>query len=396
MIKKSQPWDHRHLFSQIQSALNDIFVSSRYADKVIEYYMSHNKKWGSKDRRYFAETTYDVVRHWRYLQFIKEKTPDLSALEVYHLLNDKVPVWMNVDQNTLARIHQAQRDCLDRKIKESIPDWLDQQCESELKESWNSIIQNLNQPAPVDLRVNLLSTTAENLQAQLQEENILSIKLSEECLTLQERKNVFATQAFKKGFFEVQDRSSQKVAQLMQLKPGLRVVDACAGAGGKSLHIGTLMKNKGRVIALDVHEKKLSELKKRAVRNKVDVIETRLIDSTKVIKRLEDSADRLLLDVPCSGLGVLRRNPDTKWKLTKAKLEELQLLQRRLLSDYQIMLRQEGIMVYSTCSVLPSENQKQTAWFLENFKSYQLLEEKIILPGSQQGDGFYIAAFKKT
>jgi 16S rRNA (cytosine967-C5)-methyltransferase len=396
MNKKNQPWDHRHLFNQVQSAVTDIFSSSRYADKVIEYYLSQNKKWGSRDRRYFAETTYDVVRHWRYLQYLHEAVPNLSLLEVHHVKNHRIPQWLNIDEKTISQLQKVLQISPERKIKESVPDWLDEYAEAELQSEWNSAIHSLNQPAPVDLRVNLLQTNAQDLQKKLAKEGIETTALSAECLTLKERKNVFVTAVFKQGLFEVQDRSSQRVAHFLDLKPGLRVVDACAGAGGKSLHIGTLMGNKGRVIALDVHEKKLVELKKRAARNRIDVIEARTIESTKVIKRLENSADRLLLDVPCSGLGVLRRNPDSKWKLSAAKMEQLQVLQKKLLADYSTMLKKDGVLVYSTCSILPSENQKQIAWFLENFKSFRLLNEEVIFPGLDGGDGFYMSALKRT
>jgi len=119
----------------------------------------------------------------------------------------------------------------------------------------------------------------------------------------------------KKEFFEVQDASSQKVAHALNLEPGLRVIDACAGAGGKTLHIAALMENKGQIIAMDIYGNKLKELKRRAKRAGAHNLETREIDSTKVIKKLHNSADRVLIDAPCTGLGVLRRNPDAKWKL---------------------------------------------------------------------------------
>lgn len=177
----------------------------------------------------------------------------------------------------------------------------------------------------------------------------------------------------------------------------MRVIDACAGAGGKTLHLAALMENKGSIIALDTHAWKLDSLKKRARRAGAFNIEVRNIENTKTIKRLHNSADRLLLDVPCSGLGVLRRNPDTKWKLSVEQLEELKETQQHILSSYSQMLKAGGKMVYATCSILPSENREQVDKFLqsENGAAFELIEDKTILPQSEGFDGFYMALLEK-
>ncbi len=183
----------------------------------------------------------------------------------------------------------------------------------------------LNDPAPTVLRVNTLKTTKEKLIEELQENEIEShaVRGYEDAVELEEKKNVFLTEAFKKGMFEVQDASSQLIGRFLDVKEGMRVVDACAGAGGKTLHIAALMKNKGQIIALDIFEWKLAELKRRAKRAGAHNIETRVIDDNKVIKRLHNSADRLLIDAPCSGLGVLKRNPDSKWKIDQDFIDRI-------------------------------------------------------------------------
>jgi 16S rRNA (cytosine967-C5)-methyltransferase len=216
-----------------------------------------------------------------------------------------------------------------------------------------------------------------------------------DALLLEERQNIFTRQQFKDGLFEVQDGGSQLIAPFLQVKPGMRVIDACAGAGGKTLHLAALMQNKGRIIALDTEEWKLDELKKRGRRAGVANVETRLIESSKTIKRLENSADRLLLDVPCSGLGVLKRNPDAKWKMSLDFIEQVKELQQRILADYCSMIKTGGEMVYSTCSLFPSENEKQVETFLKNQpQHFELLEQKTVLP-SAGFDGFYMARLKR-
>ena len=218
-----------------------------------------------------------------------------------------------------------------------------------------------------------------------------------DALKLKERANVFKTQAFKDGWFEVQDASSQLVADFLDVKPGMKVVDACAGAGGKTLHLASLMENKGQIIAMDIYESKLKKLKVRARRNGVHNIEMKVIDSTKPIKKLHGKADRLLIDAPCSGLGVLRRNPDSKWKLEASFLDRIKNVQQDVLQNYSRMVKPGGKMVYATCSILPSENQLQVDNFLasESGKDFTFVKQKNIFAHKSGFDGFYMALLEK-
>ena len=181
------------------------------------------------------------------------------------------------------------------------------------------------------------------------------------------------------------------VAAYLEPAPGMRVVDACAGAGGKTLHLAALMQNKGQLIAMDIYESKLKKLKVRARRNGVHNVDTRLIDSTKPIKKLHNKADRVLIDAPCSGLGVLRRNPDTKWKLQPEFLEHIRKTQQELLTKYSKMVKPGGKLVYATCSVLPSENQNQVQQFLESQSEFEFVSDQKILASTSGYDGFYMA-----
>ena len=398
---------HRNLVFATIDSLHLIFNENKQADKVLKNTLKRDKRWGARDRGFIAETTYDIVRWKRLYSEIAEvrepfDRPNLFRLfTVWATLNGiAIPDWKQFEDTPTRRI-KGKFDELSkiRKYRESIPDWLDDLGHKELGKKWDKEIAALNKQADVVLRVNTLKTTVEKLQNELADLEIESEILAgyPDALKLKERANVFTTDAFKNGLFEVQDASSQKVAEILDAKPGERIIDACAGAGGKSLHIATMMENKGQLIAMDIYENKLNELKRRARRNDIFNIETRVIDSTKVIKKLIDKADKVLIDAPCSGLGVLRRNPDAKWKLQPEFLDKIRATQKELLDSYSRMVRPGGQLVYATCSILPSENELQVKAFLsrEEGKNFTLLNEEKIMPSKSGFDGFYISLLQK-
>ncbi|MFL1011189.1 RsmB/NOP family class I SAM-dependent RNA methyltransferase [Flavisericum labens] len=400
---------HRNLCFAVIDGLTLIFNEGKYADKVIQQLLKRDKRWGSRDRGFVAETTYDIVRWKRlYAEIAEVKEPfDRDNLwrmfAVWATLKGiKLPDWKYFE-NTPTRKIKGRFDELSkiRKFRESIPDWIENVGLEELGEKeWTQEIAMQNQQADVILRVNTLKTTKEKLQSILFDENDIEtefIKGYPSALKLKERANVFVTDAFKNGLFEVQDASSQLVADFLDVKPGMKVVDTCAGAGGKTLHLASLMENKGQVIAMDIYESKLKKLKIRARRNGVHNIELKVIDSTKPIKKLYDKADRVLIDAPCSGLGVLRRNPDAKWKLEPEFLDRIRVTQQEVLQQYSRMVKPEGKMVYATCSVLPSENQKQVDAFLksEAGANFSLVKDKKVLAHKSGFDGFYMALMER-
>lgn len=390
---------HPHLLNSAGQALDGIFFENRHADKSIEYYLKNNKKWGSRDRKFFAELVYDCVRWWRYYWYLigLEPQPEHQDILWVSLWKRKNPITEEVRQSTLEQWQKKDESLHDPAIRNAYPDWLYTHLQNELKEQWPDLASMLNSPNKLVLRVNTLKINRETLIGKLNGAGIACKALmgSSTAILVPERVNIFATEMFKEGLFEVQDGSSQEVGPFLDIQPNLRVVDACSGAGGKTLHIADLLKNKGKVIAMDIHQWKLDQLKLRARRNQYFNIEMKCIESQKVIKRLKDTADRLLLDVPCSGLGVLRRNPDTKWKITPESLQELQILQAKLLDDYSDMLKVGGKMVYSTCSILPSENQEQVSKFLARNPRFYLLKESQIFPMADGYDGFYMALLEK-
>ncbi len=391
----------------VAEALQAIFLGNQYADRVVERVLRQNPKAGGRDRAFVAETTYEIVRYYRLysaLLGVEPKTDEhFWQLVGIHLLLHTG----NEDVLRLSEMRHLRPDDIrqraaalrqQRPFRESIPDWLDALGQQQLGERWDETLAWLNRPAEVALRTNRLKITRDALQKRLREEGIETRPHgSADALVLLRRQNVFASKAFREGLFEVQDYSSQQVVPLLDVQPGMRVVDACAGGGGKTLHLATLMQGKGTLIALDTLAWKLAELRKRARRAGVHNVETRVIDNSKTIKRLYHSADRLLLDVPCSGLGVLRRNPDSKWKLSPEFIENLRRVQQNILRQYCQIARPGGLIVYATCSLLPAENHEQVRAFLASpqGKSFEFCTEKTIWPQDEGFDGFYMALLKR-
>ncbi|MEL6971540.1 MAG: class I SAM-dependent methyltransferase [Bacteroidota bacterium] len=388
----------------IAQALEAIFQEGYYADKVIERTLKADKRRGARDRAFIAQNIYEIVRWYRLLYSLRGKEPKTEndwweIIGIRYIIDGHtLPKWKEFKRLDAKKIDQRYRRLKnERAILESIPDWIDEVGMTELKEQWPPTLHALNRPADVILRANLLKTSPEALVQELKKDSIRAEVIDGAALKILERKRLFSSQAFRSGLFEVQDYSSQLVAPFCEVGPGMRVIDACSGAGGKALHLATLMENKGQLIALDTAAWKLDEQRKRARRNGIHIIETRPIQSTKTIKRLRESADRLLLDVPCSGLGVLRRNPDSKWKLSQDFLVKIRQTQQEILQSYAKMLRTDGKLIYATCSVLPSENQEQVRTFLasEVGQAFNLEDQKSILPQDQGFDGFFMARLGK-
>ena len=399
---------HRNLVYTVIDSIRDIFNEGVYADKAVEKALKRDKRWGSRDRKFVAETIYDIVRWKRLYAEIADVKEPFDRANIWRLFSVwcvlkgiPLPDWNQIEPTPTRRIKgKFDEFSKIRKIKESIPDWMDELAVEELgEELWSKELTALNKQAEVILRTNTLNISKEELQRELRKENIITefIPNHTDALKLTERANVFKTEAFKRGYFEVQDASSQLVAEYLDVAPGMKVVDTCAGAGGKTLHLASFMKNKGQLIAMDIYESKLKKLKVRARRNKVHNIDTRVIDSTKPIKKLHNKADRVLIDAPCSGIGVLRRNPDSKWKLQPEFLESIKEVQQDILQRYSKMVKPGGKMVYATCSVLPSENQNQVEKFLasEAGKEFTFIKDNKVLVHISGYDGFYMALLER-
>lgn len=394
---------HANITASVVIALKAIFTEGKHADDIVRNLLQSNPKWGSRDRRFIASSIYTIVRWWRRYLFIADTTVQEEecfekVLSVYLVetfggeLNTPLPV--AIDHKVYNdRVAQA---ALNRSVNNAIPEWMDLLCVSELGETvWEKELTVLNKEADVFIRTNTLKCNSKLLGTILQKEGVVAHNFGNhiETLKLEERKPLQRLSSFLSGMYEVQDVGSQTIAHYLNPSPNAYVIDACAGAGGKSLHIAALMRNKGRILSMDIESAKLKELERRATRAGAEIIKTKVI-TTGTIQSLKNSADYLLLDAPCSGIGVLRRNPDDKWKLTKERIDTLIKIQQDIIQEYSRMVKPGGVLVYATCSILPSENDNQIAAFLAGNDQFELEKKQTIYP-SQGGDGYFMARLIK-
>lgn len=391
---------HKMLADACVETLTAVFTGGMVADRAVSRILAAHPKWGSRDRSFVASTVYETVRWRRRLEALSESAEsDWWSLcgWLWQSQGFARPDWATWPDfpDDLRNAREASLSNLPHAVRASLSDEFDALATAELgADRWEKELTALNQPAPVFLRVNPLRAKLPAVAQELLELGIETVIVpgAPDALQVTNGRAVPA-KLRESGRFEIQDAGSQQIAPFLQPEPGQTIIDTCAGAGGKTLHLAALTSGQGRLHATDVAEAKLTTLRTRAARAGVKV-QTSLI-SPQLLTKLAGSADRVLIDAPCSGTGTLRRQADLKYRITAATLTEIRRIQRQVLAQYSQLVRPGGLLVYATCSILPSENQEQATWFSQNFPDFEFQTDRAISPAETDWDGFYMARWAR-
>ena len=410
------------LFAHAEAVLNQLLRFDYPADAVVSHYFRDHRELGHADRAFVAETVFAVLRRGRSLEArcagqLSDRRLLLAALAITRNWTQRelAPVLKASEEEWLAAAKSMSDADFPPAVRCDLPDWLYNALEAQLgAEEVIKLAQGLNQPAPLDLRVNTVKTNRDAVIAQFAAEDVVAIPgpLSPTAVRLRGKPALAKHPLFLSGAFEVQDEGSQLLGYLVDPKRGEMVVDFCAGAGGKTLLLGALMKNTGRLYAYDVSDKRLARLKPRLARSGLSNVHPARIEHERdtKIKRLAGKVDRVLVDAPCSGLGTLRRNPDLKWRQSEASVAELTLKQAAILDSAAKMVRPGGRVVYATCSLLTAENDAIIEAFLASHPDFTLTPASEVLarhgiemtgdtlrllPHLHNTDGFFAAVLDK-
>ena len=342
------------------------------ADGIVSAFFRQHKTLGPRERHTLAETAYAVLRQRLVLQHLAQSGSGPLERRLAILAWQGSDVFLRGalaphEQQWLAQVKAVDRSTLPEKLRHNLPDWLAGALQAQLGEEFWPLARALEEPAPLDLRVNSLKAKREEVQEALAAAGISAepTPFSPWGLRVQGKPAVNKLEMFTKGAIEVQDEGSQLLALITDPKRGEMVVDFCAGAGGKTLALGASMRSTGRLYAFDVSGHRLDALKPRLARSGLSNVYPAQIahERDDRVRRLAGKIDRVLIDAPCSGLGTLRRNPDLKWRQSPKSVEELQAKQSAILASAARLLKPGGRLVYATCSLLQAENEAVVAAF---------------------------------
>jgi len=414
--------------------------TSRPGDEVVTSYFRSRRYIGSKDRRAIAERVFAIERRRARLDWWTESDDKRARVIADLALTDGLrpdgiaqlfsgdrfaPAPLSPDEETLAqRLAGNAIDTADMPLAVRIeaPDWLAQKLQATWGDDTVAEMQALNQPASLDLRVNTLKGSRQDAVERLAEDEIVvePTPMSPIGLRIESRANIAASRAYKEGLVEIQDEASQIAALLTGTKADRLTIDLCAGAGGKTLALAALMKDGGPLIACDNEARRFSRMEPRLRRAGVSNVTRKLLKTLEdpYLETLHARAERVLVDAPCSGAGAWRRNPNARWKLTPARLDQLIAEQRRILAAAAPLVKPGGRLIYVTCSVLDEENRAQADLFLDSQPQFRALpvadvwREAIgstapearsgtgtylsLTPARNGTDGFFVAIFEKA
>jgi 16S rRNA (cytosine967-C5)-methyltransferase len=403
--------------------LADVLSNSGPADVKLGLFFKQHRDLGTKDRAFVAESVYGVLRRKAFLMYVAEGNDPRKLLLAYLVrvlgtstrdLNEV----LNAQQMEWAQAIKAKKtDDMTKAEKADLPEWFwDKLVVQYGEEEALTIARSMHQQASLDLRVNVIKASREDVIAKFESEKteIKPTPYAPYGLRMPQKMTISKHPFFIDGKIEVQDEGSQLLAQLVAPRRGEMIADFCAGAGGKSLAIGALMRNSGRIYAFDVSEKRLQNLGIRLKRSGLSNLHSQVISSEAdpKLKRLFGKFDRVLVDAPCSGLGTLRRNPDLKWRQQPKDVEELTVKQTNILARASKLVKAGGRLIYATCSLLRDENEQIAEAFLQTNLEFRLVPAATILaqqeieldtgeylkllPHLHQTDGFFAAVFEKV
>lgn len=412
---------HQPILDTIIVCLKSIFENEKVADKEVNSILKQNKNFGSRDRSMIAESVYDIVR--RKLKYEYQLSIAGSQFTMYKhlilvsLLNRnytiKNPEVFNVTNDEIIDLQKLiEQPISENHIAQSYSKEFYNFCEENIGEQWHSLAIALNQKPNVFIRVNTLKTTKEKLLEQLKSENIETStdclpvgrqasslamtdnSTTENCIQILSKNNLRNSDLYRQGLFEFQDIGSQAIGNFLfdaiEDKTKLNeisILDLCAGAGGKTLHLSALLNNKAKIYATDYKASRLKNLEQRA--DQAGCRNIKIIDY-KEAKQLKN-LDIILMDAPCSGTGTFKRQADLKYKITSEKIDEYKGIQASLLQEYKNLIHKNGKIIYATCSILPQENELQIQHFIKNNPDFKLVKSQQLLPTEYEGDGFYMA-----
>ena len=382
--------------------LGDIATGTDPADTIISEYFRRRRYAGSGDRRAVRGHVYEVLRNlallkwrlaeaggdgedaraWLIAEIAARASGDLAALFSGGQFG---PAPLSDDEQAVGERLAGQSEAPPpRWAQLNCPEWLLERFDRAFPQTGDAEVHALNSPAPVDLRVNLLRSSREKVQAFLHEEGhtVAPTPLSPMGLRAQGWFPLANTKAFKDGLVEVQDESSQMLALAVSAQPGERVADLCAGAGGKTLALATMMENTGEIIAADISPSRLRRMAPRLQRAGVTIAHATTIDVAALADAV-DPVDRVLIDAPCSGTGAWRRHPESRWHLSPEQLVDYVAIQAKLLRDGARLLGPGGWLVYATCSLLAEENEEQAAAFLNDHPQFRRVPAGQYMSGDQ-------------
>ena len=403
-------------------ALSEVSQFSHPADAVLSAFFRNHREAGRQDRALIADTVYAALRHWRLFETIapgagfRRLSLAVWATMLGANLRELEGSLKRGDAEWVAAMKTATHSAHAFEVQCDLPDWVI----GALRRRWDDETllghaKSLQQPAPLDLRVNLLKCKREEALSLLAVDGLIGkpTPYSPAGIRMEGNPAINRHPLFKSGDIEVQDEGSQLLAWLVEPRRGEMVVDFCAGAGGKTLALGALMRSTGRLYAFDVSPRRLERLRPRLARSGLQNVHPQRIEGARDarVKRLAGKIDRVLVDAPCSGLGTLRRNPDLKMRQTPQSVEELRVKQAAILDSAATLLKPGGRLVYATCSLLPEENQGIISAFLQNNGMFALksanevmTHQKIeidcgeyfeLLPAQHGTDGFFAAVLER-